>query len=137
VNIPFVVHTYRWETDLGRVAIEMNPSFVPEIQSWAEPTDTILVMCRSGGRAATAVNVLADVGYTIVYNILEGMEGERVNDPRRCLPVETALSTRMSQVEGDREANKNSSSCQCQHPMLDNDRLHVATHQRAIERRRP
>ena len=49
---------------------------------WANPADTILVMCRSGGRAALAVNVLAETGYQNVYNILEGMEGERVNDPR-------------------------------------------------------
>ncbi|MCJ7781204.1 MAG: sulfurtransferase [Acidimicrobiia bacterium] len=82
MNIPFVMHTYRWEPELGRVAIEMNARFMPEIAKWADPADTILVMCRSGGRAAMAVNALADAGYTNVYNILEGMEGERVNDPR-------------------------------------------------------
>ena len=81
MNIPFVMHTYRWEPELGRVAIEANPRFMPEVQSWADPADTILVMCRSGGRAALAVNALAGAGYTNVYNILEGMEGERVNDP--------------------------------------------------------
>lgn len=82
MSIPFVMHTYRWEPEFGRVAIEANPRFITEIGEWADPTDTILVMCRSGGRAAMAVNVLADAGYPNVYNILEGMEGERVNDPR-------------------------------------------------------
>ena len=82
MNIPFVMHTYRWEPELGRVAIEPNPHFLSEVSKWADPSDTILVMCRSGGRAALAVNALAEVGYTKVFNILEGMEGERVNDPR-------------------------------------------------------
>jgi len=82
MNIPFVMHTYEWEPERGRVAIEGNPRFIPEVTRWADPGDTILVMCRSGGRAALAVDVLADAGYGNVYNILEGMEGERVNDPR-------------------------------------------------------
>ncbi len=82
MNIPFVMHTYRWEPELGRVAIEPNPHFLSEVSDWADTSDTILVMCRSGGRAAMAVNVLADAAYDNVFNILEGMEGERVNDPR-------------------------------------------------------
>ena len=82
MNIPFVMHTYEWEPEKGRVAIEGNPRFIPEVTGWADPADTILVMCRSGGRAALAVNILAEAGYQNVYNILEGMEGERVNDPR-------------------------------------------------------
>ena len=82
MNIPFVMHTYQWEPQSGRVVIEMNPRFMPEVASWANPTEMILVMCRSGGRSAMAVDALTDAGYTNVYNILEGMEGERVNDPR-------------------------------------------------------
>ena len=82
MNIPFVMHTYEWEPEKGRVAIEGNPRFIPDVTSWADPADTILVMCRSGGRAALAVDILADVGYGNVFNILEGLEGERVNDPR-------------------------------------------------------
>jgi len=81
MNIPVVMHTYEWEPEKGRVAIEGNPRFIPEVTRWADPGDTILIMCRSGGRAALAVNALVDAGYTDVYNILEGMEGERVDDP--------------------------------------------------------
>ena len=84
--IPFMMHTYQWDPDKGRVVIEMNPRFMSEVQSWVDPSDTILVMCRSGGRAAMAVDALADAGYTNVYNILEGMEGVRVNDPNSRLP---------------------------------------------------
>ncbi len=37
--------------------------------------------CRSGGRGAMAVNLLASLGFTNAYNILDGMEGSRVHDP--------------------------------------------------------
>ena len=32
-------------------------------------------MCRSGNRSAQAVNLLAEVGFRSVYNIMDGMEG--------------------------------------------------------------
>jgi hypothetical protein len=35
----------------------------------ADPQDTLLVMCRSGGRSATAVNLLASAGFRNVYNM--------------------------------------------------------------------
>lgn len=38
-------------------------------------------MCRSGGRGAMAVNQLAEAGFTQVYNIVDGMEGDAVEDP--------------------------------------------------------
>ena len=38
-------------------------------------------MCRSGGRGAMAVNALADAGFTNAYNIVDGMEGDMVDDP--------------------------------------------------------
>jgi hypothetical protein len=40
-----------------------------------------MVMCRSGGRSAMAVNMLAEAGFTNVYNITDGMEGDTVEDP--------------------------------------------------------
>ncbi len=46
----------------------------------AGPDDTILVMCRSGGRSAAAVNLLAKAGYKHVYNVTDGMEGDEVAD---------------------------------------------------------
>ena len=38
-------------------------------------------MCRSGGRSALAVNQLAKAGFVNVYNIIDGMEGDNVDDP--------------------------------------------------------
>jgi rhodanese-related sulfurtransferase len=58
-----------------------NPGFLPAVQQVFSPTDTILVMCSTGGRAAMAVNSLAQAGYAKVYNIVHGFEGDRVEDP--------------------------------------------------------
>ena len=44
------------------------------------PTDTILVYCATGGRAAMAINALAQAGFVNVYNIVNGLEGDRVDD---------------------------------------------------------
>jgi rhodanese-related sulfurtransferase len=60
---------------------EFNPDFVSSVQSSCRPTDTILAMCATGGRGAMAVNVLAQAGFTNVYNIINGFEGDRVDDP--------------------------------------------------------
>jgi rhodanese-related sulfurtransferase len=43
---------------------------------------TILVICRSGGRGAEAVNRLANKGFMNVYNITDGFEGDKVKDKR-------------------------------------------------------
>ena len=51
-----------------------------QVKEVAEPTDTIMVMCRSGGRSAMAVNLLAKAGFTNVYNITDGFEGDKVTN---------------------------------------------------------
>ena len=60
---------------------EFNPEFVPTAREQYSPTDTILVYCATGGRGAMAVNQLAEAGFTNVYNIITGLEGDRVDDP--------------------------------------------------------
>jgi rhodanese-related sulfurtransferase len=60
---------------------EINPDFVPCVKELYAPTDTILVYCATGGRAAMAVKLLAQAGFLNVYNIVSGLEGDRVDDP--------------------------------------------------------
>lgn len=57
-----------------------NPDFIDEVKKVLRPTDTILVLCGSGGRAAMAVNALAQAGFTKVYNIVNGFLGEMVTN---------------------------------------------------------
>ena len=55
--------------------------FMPQVQALFKPDDIILATCRSGGRGAMAVNMLAAAGYKNVYNITDGIEGDEVKDP--------------------------------------------------------
>ena len=79
-NIPFAFLAYEWDTEKKAFPWGLNRDFVSAVEEWAGTDDTILVSCRSGGRAAMAINMLAAAGYTNLYNILDGMEGSRVDD---------------------------------------------------------
>ena len=63
-------------------AMKPNPNFVKEVQKRFAKDDTILVMCRSGHRSTAAVDLLAKAGYTKVYNITDGFEGDKIKDPQ-------------------------------------------------------
>ena len=80
-SIPAFFQTHRWDGKRKMFAMKPNPDFVTQVRKWAEAGDTILVTCRSGERGAMAVNLLADAGFTKVYNIVDGMEGGLVKDP--------------------------------------------------------
>ena len=80
-NIPLLLQTNEWDAEKERFAMQPNPEFLSLVNEVAAPTDTIMVMCRSGGRSAMAVNLLAEAGFTNVYNITDGMEGDTVEDP--------------------------------------------------------
>ncbi len=80
-NIPFAFLAYQWSEDKKGFPWELNPGFVAAVQERFGPDDTILVSCRSGGRAAMAINLLAAAGFTHACNILDGMEGSKVADP--------------------------------------------------------
>ena len=43
----------------------------------------IILSCRSGDRSAVAANLLAKAGYTNVYSVIEGFEGDMSKDGRR------------------------------------------------------
>ena len=55
-----------------------TPTSWPPMMALFAPTDTLLLTCRSGGRSALAVNALAKAGFTNVYNIIDGFEGDKV-----------------------------------------------------------
>ena len=80
-NVPLFSQTYEFDADKHYFSMRPNPGFIDQVLNFAKPTDTILVMCRSGTRSAMAVNQLAEAGFTNVYNITDGMEGDTVKDP--------------------------------------------------------
>ncbi len=80
-NIPFAFLAYEWSDEKKGFPWGLNQSFVDAVKERFELDDTILVSCRSGGRAAMAINQLAAAGFTNAYNVLDGMEGSKVDDP--------------------------------------------------------
>ncbi len=81
-NIPLLYVKHEWSPENRQFVVELNPDFIAEAKRQFKPTDTILVMCRSGDRSAMAVNALAKAGFVNVYNIIDGMEGDLVDDPK-------------------------------------------------------
>jgi len=79
-NVPLMSQAYEWDAEKQRFNMRLNPDFVSQVSSLFKPEDPIFVMCRSGGRSAMAVNMLGDAGYTNVYQIVDGMEGDVVKD---------------------------------------------------------
>lgn len=80
-NVPLYYQTDDWNGERGRYNMQPNPDFVSQVKQVASPDETLLVMCRSGGRGAMAVNQLAEAGFSQVYNIVDGMEGDAIDDP--------------------------------------------------------
>ncbi len=80
-NIPFAFVTYGRKDGKTEYNVQMNPDFVAEVKGLAGPDDILLVTCRSGDRSATAVNKLAAAGFTNAYTIVDGVEGDKVEDP--------------------------------------------------------
>jgi rhodanese-related sulfurtransferase len=81
MNIPLAFPTYNGDAGKGNYSVVGNKDFITHVNERFMPEDTILVMCRSGGRSAMAVNALAKAGFTKVHNIIDGFEGDKVEDP--------------------------------------------------------
>jgi rhodanese-related sulfurtransferase len=79
-KVPVAVQSYEWDAATNRYPMRPLADFVARVRTIAKPGDTIYVMCRSGGRSAIAVNMLAKAGYSRAFQIIDGMEGDTVTD---------------------------------------------------------
>jgi rhodanese-related sulfurtransferase len=71
-HIPSSLHV-AWASG---TAMTRNPRFVRELEAKTGKDATILLLCRSGKRSDLAAEAAAKAGFTRVYNVLEGFEGE-------------------------------------------------------------
>jgi len=62
-----------WPRDGERSALQ---AFVNAIRERFDPSERLLLICRSGVRSHYAAELLARMGYPNAYNVLEGFEGE-------------------------------------------------------------
>lgn len=88
--VPFVEfkQPLTWDDKGGRFETIPNARFVQFVDAALKSkglnkSDPVVVMCRSGERSAKAVNVLAQNGYTEVWSVHDGFEGDLSNDGRR------------------------------------------------------
>lgn len=77
-----------WDAKANRYKVDLNTMFGQDIErrmatKALSKTDRIILICRSGDRSARAANLLADIGYTNVYSLYEGFEGDLSRDGLR------------------------------------------------------
>lgn len=72
-HVPDSLHV-PWATG---TSLTRNPRFVRELEARAGGKNApLLLLCRSGKRSALAAQAAAQAGFTRVFNVLEGFEGE-------------------------------------------------------------
>lgn len=81
LNIPVQLLTGSFDAEKKTYPLSNNPDFVAQVAKRIDKNATVLVMCRSGQRAAVAVNLLAQAGYANAYNVVDSFEGDMVTDP--------------------------------------------------------
>ena len=71
-HVPGSVHV-AWASG---TSLTRNPRFVRELESKVGKDEVLLLLCRSGKRSALAAEAAAKAGFTSVFNVQEGFEGE-------------------------------------------------------------
>lgn len=80
-NVPLKFLAHAWDAEKKKPVMPLNSNFVAQVKRIVKPTDTILVTCRSGNRSAPAVELLTEAGCKNVYQVVDGVEGDKVSDP--------------------------------------------------------
>ena len=80
-NIPVKVVVYELDGEQRKVTMKSNPHFVNQVRRVISATDTVFLICRSGGRSSSAANQLTEAGFKHVFNVIDGFEGDKVDDP--------------------------------------------------------
>jgi rhodanese-related sulfurtransferase len=64
-------------------SFETNGDFVQDIQERFGKSDTLIFICRSGGRSQKAAEAAFQAGFAKVYSVTEGFEGEKDENGHR------------------------------------------------------
>lgn len=56
---------------------QANTNFLAQLKQQVDPEALVLFICRSGARSDKAASLAIQAGYTEVYNVLEGFEGDK------------------------------------------------------------
>jgi len=74
-----------WDDKKNRYVRKHNDNFVADVDArlrakGLNKSDTVILICRSGDRSAKAADVLAKNGYTKVYTVVDGFEGDKAKE---------------------------------------------------------
>jgi len=81
LNIPCAFVAYQDNNGKAEFGQKLNADFVADVKQFTQPGDTLMLICRSGGRSAMAVDLLAAAGIKNAYSVIDGVEGDKVTDP--------------------------------------------------------
>ena len=91
-NIPymFMSEPMTWDDDWGSFKMTRNLNFLDAVKQRLEEkgltqNDKVFLMCRSGGRSASAADLLGEAGFTNVYSVVDGYEGDKAKSGKRTL----------------------------------------------------
>ena len=91
-NVPFMLmaEPMIWNDEWGSFEMTRNQNFLNEVKQRLEEKglnqdDKIFLMCRSGGRSASAADLLTEAGFTKVYSMVDGFEGDMAKNGERIL----------------------------------------------------
>ncbi len=91
-NVPymFMAEPMTWNEDWGSFKMTKNQNFLNAVKQRLEEKglgqdDKVFLMCRSGGRSASAVDLLTKAGFTNVYTVVDGYEGDKAKNGKRIL----------------------------------------------------
>lgn len=77
-----------WDAQRNTYRLEPLQDFVPEVgrrlrDKGLSKDAVVVLICRSGDRSSRGANRLAEEGYTKVYSVVDGFEGDLSKDGRR------------------------------------------------------
>jgi rhodanese-related sulfurtransferase len=82
-NVPFLflADDARWDDAKKAFELTSNPDFVAEVgrrlaAKGLTNGDPVVLMCQGGSRSAKAADALTAAGYTLVFSIVDGFEGD-------------------------------------------------------------
>jgi rhodanese-related sulfurtransferase len=76
-NIPVQLWAGVFDAKKKTMPLADNPAFVDQMKQRFKPGEAIILMCRSGHRSALAAKKLIAAGFTNIYNMVDGFEGDK------------------------------------------------------------
>jgi rhodanese-related sulfurtransferase len=89
VNIPIMLMTNEFDPKKGEYKLVSNGHFLTAVKRVSQERgfgrdDPLILICRSGNRSANSAKLLHEAGFSQVYNVVEGFEGDKAADgPRK------------------------------------------------------